>query len=214
MASDILTPLQQAVLTELFGDLWLRDHFYLTGGTALAAFYLRHRRSDDLDLFTHDDILEGIDGLLRSSQARTGWKVDQIRKFPRFLRYRVNDDLQLDFVVDVPFRVGSPQSIENVMVDSLKNIAVNKVCAILGRLDSKDYVDLFFILREHELDILELLDLASHKDAGMDRFVWASLVGTAELAILPSMIRPVSLVDLTQFYRALRDQILDAIRPG
>ena len=213
MASDVLTPLQQSVLTELFGDPWLHDHFYLTGGTALAAYYLRHRRSDDLDLFTHDDVLNGIDGLLRSYLVRTGWRVEQTGKAPRFLRYRLNDELQLDFVVDVPFRVGSPQRIDAVMVDSLKNIAVNKVCAILGRLDPKDYVDLFFILRDQELDILELLDLAGHKDAGMDRFIWASLVGTAELGILPSMIRPVSLAELAQFYRALRDQILDAIRP-
>jgi predicted nucleotidyltransferase component of viral defense system len=50
-----LTPLQAAFLTRFFatdsGQL-----FFLTGGTALAAFYLHHRLSVDLDLFTLDDL--------------------------------------------------------------------------------------------------------------------------------------------------------------
>jgi hypothetical protein len=32
----------------------LGEHFYLTGGTALARFYFHHRESLDLDLFTND----------------------------------------------------------------------------------------------------------------------------------------------------------------
>jgi Nucleotidyl transferase AbiEii toxin, Type IV TA system len=48
----ILTPLQNSFLAEFFH---LAQDFYLTGGTALSAFYLRHRYSVDLDLFTHDD---------------------------------------------------------------------------------------------------------------------------------------------------------------
>ena len=32
----------------------LGQHFYLTGGTALARFYFHHRESLDLDLFTND----------------------------------------------------------------------------------------------------------------------------------------------------------------
>ena len=30
--------------------------FYLTGGTALSAFYLHHRLSEDLDFFTESDV--------------------------------------------------------------------------------------------------------------------------------------------------------------
>lgn len=32
----------------------LAEHFYLTGGTALARFYFHHRESLDLDLFTNN----------------------------------------------------------------------------------------------------------------------------------------------------------------
>lgn len=50
---EILTPFQKKLLKSI-GDSPLADHFYLTGGTALAAFYLQHRFSEDLDFFSAD----------------------------------------------------------------------------------------------------------------------------------------------------------------
>ena len=48
---DVLTPLQQTILGAI-GRSSLSSDFILTGGTALAAFYLQHRRSEDLGFFT------------------------------------------------------------------------------------------------------------------------------------------------------------------
>ena len=50
---EILTPFQQRLLKAV-GQSPIASHFYLTGGTALAAFLLRHRLSEDLDFFTAD----------------------------------------------------------------------------------------------------------------------------------------------------------------
>ena len=50
---DILTPLQKKFLTQL-GASPLREAFFLTGGTALSAFFLEHRFSEDLDFFTEE----------------------------------------------------------------------------------------------------------------------------------------------------------------
>ena len=50
-AETILTPDQQKVLDLFQADPKLPELFYLSGGTALAEFYLKHRRSDDLDFF-------------------------------------------------------------------------------------------------------------------------------------------------------------------
>ncbi|NIQ91474.1 MAG: hypothetical protein GWN58_66005, partial [Anaerolineae bacterium] len=50
---DLLTPLQRRLLREI-GQSPLREEFFLTGGTALAALYLHHRYSVDLDLFTEN----------------------------------------------------------------------------------------------------------------------------------------------------------------
>ena len=60
----ILTPLQQSFLTGFFA-YDVGEQFFLTGGTALAAYYLHHRLSDDLGLFTVDDeALDIAQGLL------------------------------------------------------------------------------------------------------------------------------------------------------
>jgi hypothetical protein len=47
----LLTPLQRSFLS-LFSQLADKDQFYLTGGTALAEYYLGRCLSFDLDLFT------------------------------------------------------------------------------------------------------------------------------------------------------------------
>lgn len=210
----ILSPLQQKVLVALFSDPWFHQHFYLTGGTALSAFYLQHRYSDDLDFFTHQASLDGVPELIRSTTEQLVLSTVPLQRSPGFLRYELNGELKVDFVSDVAFRVGEPEQIDSFMVDSVKNIAVNKVCAILGRFDAKDYVDLFFIQKEYQFDVFDLLALGQQKDGGLDLFVWAALIAeVTKLSILPRMIRAVSLEELSSFYLQLRDDILDRIRP-
>lgn len=51
---NLLTPLQRAFI-QVFSQLPDQQHFYLTGGTALAEYYLGHRLSYDLDFFTVND---------------------------------------------------------------------------------------------------------------------------------------------------------------
>lgn len=213
-SSDILTPLQQKTLAHLFADKWFLRHFYLTGGTALSAFHLFHRYSDDLDFFSHGIELTPINGLMRNIAKKMGAKVEQVQTSPGFMRYTVADEVKLDFVSDIEFRVGSPELVEGFMVDCIKNIAVNKVGTILGRLDTKDYIDLYFLLKDKTFDIFELLTLAKNKDGGMDPFIWASLIADVDkLRIIPRMIKPISLAELTKFFLELRDKILDRINP-
>lgn len=46
---------QRELLVELFRCPQVERHFFLSGGTALSAMYLGHRKSQDLDLFTFDE---------------------------------------------------------------------------------------------------------------------------------------------------------------
>ena len=50
----VLTPLQENFI-HLFSETTLKDTFFLTGGTALSAFYLQHRISEDMDFFTEEE---------------------------------------------------------------------------------------------------------------------------------------------------------------
>lgn len=49
MARKILTPLQKQFISLFAQNRYLADRFYLTGGTALSAYYLGHRYSEDTD---------------------------------------------------------------------------------------------------------------------------------------------------------------------
>lgn len=56
MDRPILTERQIRLLKTIGANDWLCERFVLTGGTALAAFYLHHRYSEDLDFFSTEDI--------------------------------------------------------------------------------------------------------------------------------------------------------------
>jgi len=50
-----LTKNQNLIFSEVAADEYLRSQFYFTGGTALSAFYLNHRESEDLDFFSQKE---------------------------------------------------------------------------------------------------------------------------------------------------------------
>src|SRR3989344_2758768 len=51
----ILSGNQQNILNIISKGQVICDNFYLTGGTALAEFYLRHRLSEDFDFFSEKE---------------------------------------------------------------------------------------------------------------------------------------------------------------
>ena len=52
MGKTILTPKQSQFLELVQKEQGITKRFYFTGGTALSEFYLKHRISHDIDLFT------------------------------------------------------------------------------------------------------------------------------------------------------------------
>lgn len=210
----VLTELQEKVLDIFFSKLFLKEHFYLTGGTALSAFYLEHRISDDLDFFTHSVDIEEAAILFEDALSEAGQEYVKERSSPTFRRYKVKNELQVDIVRDVDFRIGAPQLKGGFMVDCLRNIALNKVLAIYGRLDPKDYVDLYFIKSELDFNVIEMIKLAQNKDAGMEAFQWAKIIMDVEtLEVLPRMLKPVTVGELKKFFSDLRREILITLRP-
>ncbi len=70
MAPKILNSFQQNFIKLLVKNRYFKDYFYLTGGTALAAYYLHHRYSEDLDFFSFKEIgLLELDTFLREVKA-------------------------------------------------------------------------------------------------------------------------------------------------
>jgi len=77
----LLTPLQRACLAA-FAGLPDQAHFYLSGGTALAEFYLGHRLSFDLDLFTPEEaLILPTSYQIETTAPRYGLQVSVVRRF-------------------------------------------------------------------------------------------------------------------------------------
>lgn len=180
MIDNVLTPLQAEVLEHLFREGLGDRGFFLSGGTGLAAWYLGHRYSDDLDLFvrTRGSIRSDIDWAIEQF-GRLGLDVDRdivSDGFGRlFLTPGLNRDpdesLKVEFVVDAGPPMDTPTVEGRIIIDSFEDIAANKISAITGRMpsDIKDHVDLYFILARSELTVEYLLSRAREKDAYLER---------------------------------------------
>jgi predicted nucleotidyltransferase component of viral defense system len=214
-----LTPLQQQFLAQFFASS-VGQRFFLTGGTALAEYYLHHRHSEDLDLFTlSDEALESGRQSMNGFAASVNATLHHGTSSPWFQEYFLQrgDELPLkiDMVRDVNVQFGEYQKFGGVIVDSMLNIAVNKVTAIFGRTEMKDFVDLYFMLQQEGYDFEALVEMAKQKDTGLTEFYLAGMLRQIEqIQHLPAlMYREVSLETLSRFYLELSDNLLRKINP-
>jgi hypothetical protein len=218
LSSAWLTPLQVSVLDRFFATEAGR-HFYLTGGTALAAFHLYHRVSVDLDLFTLDDLaFRETDILVPKLAAEVGCRLGPMRRTEHyrevFFEPDAGDPLKIDLVRDFGPQYGEHVRVGPVIVDSIENIGANKITAILSRTEPKDFVDLYFILRTG-CDFDDLLRMAQAKDGGLHPFYLAgSLRLVRGFRRLPTTTPPLSLSELQSFILALADRLLDQAAPS
>ena len=128
-------PIQREVLLKLLHLPVIENSFFLTGGTALSVFYLHHRRSNDLDLFslTPQDFAD-IDFWIRRTWQQ---KCAKLKDSPQFLSYLLNET-KIEFVID-PLSIREERGkfqFENghsLMVDTINNIVSNKFCALVSR---------------------------------------------------------------------------------
>ena len=216
--SDWLTPLQASVLESFFANA-AGQQFYLSGGTALAAFHLHHRASVDLDLFTLDDLaLREADILLPKLAASMNCRLGAMRRTEHyrevFLEPESGDPLKIDMVRDFGPQYGDHIRLGQVIVDSIENIGANKLTAILGRTEPKDFVDLYFILRAgYSFD--DLLAKAQTKDLGLHPFYLAgSLRQVRNFRRLPATTPPLTLSELQHDMLVLADRLLDQEKPN
>ncbi len=170
----LLTPLQREFL-QVFSRLQDADQFYLTGGTALTEFYLGHRLSFDVDLFTAQ--VELAQPVSRQVEAlgRPDWQVSVTRRFSTFVELLVADreeSLRVDLALDSPFRFepSCPADV-GVRVNDERDLCVDKLLAYYGRSEPRDAVDLYFILQRYATD--DLLAWAAQKDSGFDVYWFA-----------------------------------------
>ena len=142
---DILPDEQLKLFKRLSTQSFIRE-FYLAGGTCLA-LQIGHRQSFDFDFFIPADfntshiinILTRIGHYERDNEERNtiNGSLDSIRISFFGYRYDVIDHFK---------------TYGNIRLAGLKDIAAMKLEAIAGRGSKKDFVDLFFLLKQFTLE--------------------------------------------------------------
>lgn len=204
--ATILSSHQQKLLLALGKEKFIQEHFYFTGGTALAKFYLRHRYSEDLDFFSETEVnSQAFAALFKKLQKPLGiTKVVYEQSFNRnlFFLHLAKEVIKTEFTY-FPFpRIDVKKKINNLAVDSLLDIAVNKLFTIYQKPRSRDFVDLYFILKQKGWTIAELVKKTKIKfDWHIDLLQLGSqFLQATVLKDYPRMLKPLKPIVWQNFF--------------
>lgn len=207
---QILTKEQQIILAEVKKESFF-NQFYFTGGTALSAFYLKHRYSEDLDFFTEkrfngNELSVIIDKWSKKHNFTFTSEFHQV-VYIYMLKFANNETLKVDFGYYPHRHIKENEIINELKVDSLTDIAVNKLLTVTQRTTIKDFVDIYFLLQEFTLwDLIEGIRIKFRMD--FEPFIIVSdLLKVEEFDYLPRMIKPLKLEELRVFYRNLAKEL-------
>lgn len=166
MVKSRLNDLQHDFLREFFSR---ETGFYLTGGAALAGFYLGHRETEDLDLFTREDEVEAGFGVVRDVATSLNASIESIITSPDFRRVlitRGDEGVVVDLAREDVFQLDSvKREINGIRVDSPEEILANKLCALLARAETRDLIDVR-ALEKAGLSVRDAAHAAAKKDMG------------------------------------------------
>jgi len=144
---------------EIFPKLKNFPDFYLAGGTALA-LQMNHRISLDFDLFSEKDIPQTL--LAKARRVFDKFKVRVIINHSEQLSLRVNET-KIDFVKYRFPLILKPIEFKGVKILQIPEIAACKAYVLNQRGTFKDYVDLYFILKERYSNLKEIKKIAEKK---------------------------------------------------
>src|SRR3989344_4579857 len=142
MHEEILTS-EQVQLLPLFRSF--SKNFGLVGGTAIA-FYLGHRRSIDFDMFSLSPF---VNIEVKRKINKLGYKIDSelVNRLDEFT-FLINSVKTTFF--NYPYPIKFNEKFKDVFkLPDLITLSAMKAHALAQRAKWKDYVDLYFILKDH-----------------------------------------------------------------
>jgi hypothetical protein len=171
----VLTP-QQREIAQIIAGLDEAFDFGLAGGAALIVHREIERSTRDLDFFgPHPANVEALVPAAEQALTTAGFQVDRIRQGDGFVRLEVkrdNEITEVDIAADA--RLFPLEVDEGLPVLSRTELAVDKVLAVFGRAEPRDFVDLA-ALAEH-FELAALFRLAAEKDPGFSLEVFAEML--------------------------------------
>jgi hypothetical protein len=158
MFKNILNSDQQKLLSLIQR---FSDKFYLVGGTAIA-LQIGHRKSIDFDLFCPQEINRNQ---IRKTISDANVDIQVIFEDGDQLHGIVNN-VKLTFY-QYPYPIDPQIPFDNIIkMPSLLTLGAMKVFALGKRAKWKDYVDMYFLLRDH-FSLQEISDHAERIFGGM-----------------------------------------------
>jgi len=119
--------------------------YYLVGGTAIA-LHIGHRRSVDFDLFTNENLKRrSIKNIIEKSQ----YPVQDILYENHEQMHLIVNTVKMTFF-KFQTKMNPQVDFEGIIkIPTLLDLAAMKAYALGGRAKWKDYVDLYFIIKDH-----------------------------------------------------------------
>jgi hypothetical protein len=159
--------------------------------------------------------VSGVTTILSEVVNDLGATVEFRRTFPTFVECFVTDAagerVKLDFAFDSPYRLLPTETDPEygIQVDNVVDLSSNKLAALFGRIEAKDFVDVYFICREL-MPFPELYRHASQKHVGMTNY-WLAIAmrNVVKVQLLPRMIKPLSLPDMQAFFLGLAEGLME-----
>jgi hypothetical protein len=191
-----LTPLQERILKVLGQAV---AGWRLVGGAALVGFYLGHRTTRDLGLFwSQRTELGDLPARVTGSLGREGLQVASVQTEPAFHRLRVTDGTEVtvvDLVAEPAAAASPPMNFllgeVSLAVEPFHDIFVSKLCALLGRTEVRDVIDVRALLAAGGDLRLAVAD-APAKDGGFSALTLAWLLRGLDV---PKLARAATLED-------------------
>lgn len=203
MEQAVLSETQKKIIKAVAEEPNLTD-FYLTGGTALAAYYFQHRISDDLDFFIFKEpdkiFLHSFAEKLKIIIGAKSVRYERLYDRNQFFFQTTGEELKVEFSKYPFIQFNEPILKDGARIDSLRDIAANKLMAMLDRFDPKDFVDLYFILREFKLEDIRR---DAEKKFGISVgyvFLGGEIAKAKRVEALPKMIKPITIEGLKDFF--------------
>ncbi len=171
----MLSPLQRRVAAP-FRELPDATEFALAGGGALILHGEIDRLTRDLDYFAIDPpSVDRVLPVFEAAARASGLMVTEEQVAPGFARVLVSDgtdETRVDIAADA--RLLPTEESELGPVLSVEELAVDKILAVFGRAEARDFVDLAAL--EPQFGLEHLCDLAARKDPGFQRSVFLSML--------------------------------------
>jgi hypothetical protein len=160
-----------------------------------------------------------VDALMPRLVQEVGCRIGRARRSEYFRQFLLEPEvedappLKIDMVREFGPRYGELQTVQGTIVDTIENIGANKITAIFGRTEAKDFVDLYFITQAG-YEFTKLLDMAREKDTGLvDFYLAGALLQINKITRLPAMQKPIELSQLQEFFTHLANDLLDQLDP-